>query len=287
MKAFAWFLLFALGAAAVSPLAAFRTVSPQTLAEEKVKRLEEGFSISRHAELYRYVRQLADGSSETGEMCIIFEYHADKVLGVFRVFPSEYTQGATLLNIQRFGDLPELYLCDPAKNVCGRIPLDRIDEKLANTDWFLEGIFDDDKNDWSYVTAGTSQIRGRLCSVIEARYENPDLAAASPFAFRRMYLEKRDSRPVTNEYFDRSGFLRYTLELLSSEQFELLGKKQNRPSQLMLRDYETSTTTLLTRVRSAWNPELPQIIVDADQIAQWDAETDEALYSALSAEATP
>lgn len=258
----------------------FRISSPEDRARELIRRAENHFGVSEHAELYRYVRVTNDGDVFEGRMLIIFRYEDKEVNGVFRLLPDDDNEGVTLISKQVPGEFPKISVYDHNKDQGGPVAPEQLHQKLGDTDWFFEGIYDDDKNPWTYKNIGTVQHRGQSADVIEARYSDPKFRDAVGYDYRRIYLRTSDEAPLSSEFY-KSDELIYAIELLNREPFEFQGKSQVRTKQLQLIDFEAGSTTILTRVRSNWNPMFEDYIYALDFADDWDASTDEMVTSKL------
>lgn len=264
----------------------FRPISPEERARQLIKQSENHFGVTEHAELYRYVRVTQSGDVYDGRMLIIFRYHEDQVNGVFRLLPDNDNKGVTLISRQLKGELPELAYFDHNDGKGGPVTLDRLKQKLGDTDWFFEGIYDDDKNPWTYRKTGVVEHRGQNCDVIEARYNNPKLRDAVGYDYRRIFVRQSDQQPLCSEFFDNDQII-YAIELLSSESFEFQGHSQMRTMQLQLIDFKEGSCTVLTRIRSNWNPTLPPEIFDLSKAQDWNAETDAMITRKLMSDRVP
>lgn len=258
----------------------FRQAKPEDVAKQSIQQAEERFSIGEHLEFYQFSTINFDGSHEGGQMFIIFRYRGDEVWGIFRQLATENRPGVTLLNIQRRGQIPELYLYDPARDYAGKVPLSRIFTRFGATAWYLEGIFDDDKNDWRYDLRGEIIFRGQPVQRIMKRYADDALRQALPYDFRMLHIN-RSKRPVYTEFIGFNGNIVYSLELLSTEEFMAEGRWQERTKQVRLTDWREDRSTVLTRLRSSWNPRLEDDVFTPDFAAQWDARTDEEFLAKL------
>jgi len=258
----------------------FRMISPEEKAREKVLNAERHFGIREHAELYRYARITNEGEVFQGEMLIIFRYGEKEVNGVFRLLPDDDNEGVTLISKQAKGEFPQLSVYDHNKDEGGPVKPEELRQKLGDTDWFFEGVYDDDKNSWSYKNVGVISYRGQTVDVIQAAYTNPDLKAATGYDYRRVYIRQSDEAPMCLEFYD-DGNVIYAIDLLNRDHFQYQGRDQIRTKQLQLIDYVAGSTTVLTRVRSNWNPLLPDNLYDLDFADDWDAETDAKIVSRL------
>ncbi|WP_309397680.1 outer membrane lipoprotein-sorting protein [Cerasicoccus maritimus] len=266
---------------ATLPLAGFRTISPEERAKEIVQRAEGHFSIQEYAELYRYVRITNEGQVFEGKMLIIFRYQPGEINGVFRLIPDGDNQGVTLLSKQVANQLPQLTFYDKNKNTGGAVALKDVRQKLGDTDWYFEGIYDDDHNPWYYQKLDSSYYRGSPVDVIQSRYREPEMRDAVGYDYRRIYIRQKDEQPMSIEFFDFSGQLVYAVDILSNEHFEFQGEQKSRAKQIQLIDYQAGSTTVLTRIRSNWNPQLPDEIFELDFADDWNADTDRQVTSKL------
>jgi len=262
-------------------LSGFRVLSPEEAAKRVIRQNEENFAVQEHAELYRYVRVTADGKIYRGDMLIIFRYNDDFVSGVFRLLPDDDNQGVTLISHQVPGETPRLSHYDDNTDSGGLVDPGEITTKLGDTDWFFEGIFDDDKNSWSYRKIGVTKFRGHNADVIQARYNDPALREATGYDHRKLIVRRSDGAPLSSEFYNDRGEIVYLIDLLDRDVFEFRGEKQVRTRQLQLTDFEGRSSTIMTRLRSNWDPQLPSEIFDLDYAGQWDAETDQMIISRL------
>lgn len=272
-------LLFLVCFAALTGLG-FRMVSPEDRARELIERAERHFGVSEHAELYRYARITNDGEVFQGQMLIIFRYHEDEVNGVFRLLPDDDNEGVTLICQQVKGEYPMVSVHDHNQDRGGPVKPEEIRQKLGDTDWFFEGIYDDDKNPWTYRKVGVERYRGHTTDVIEASYSDPKLKEATGYDYRRIYIRQNDDAPLCSEFYD-DGKVIYTIELLNRDHFQYQGKDQIRTKQLQLIDFNVGSTTVLTRVHSNWNPQLPDEIFTLEFADDWNADTDAIIVSKL------
>ncbi|MBK1856719.1 outer membrane lipoprotein-sorting protein [Cerasicoccus arenae] len=256
-------------------------MSPEDRARELIQRTEGHFGIREHAELYRYVRATSDGEIYDGHMLIIFRYEKDEVNGVFRLLPDNDNEGVTLISQQLPGKLPALGVYDHNKDTGGPVETEELHQKLGDTDWFFEGIYDDDKNPWTYRNTGSITYRGTSADVIEATYSDKRLKDAVGYDHRRILIRQSDDQPLSSEFYNSEGQLIYVIDLLGSEHFEYQGKEQARTKQLQLIDFDAGSTTVFTRIRSNWNPQLPADIFELDFAPKWDKSTDDMVVSKL------
>lgn len=258
----------------------FRAISPEERARELIRRAENHFGVSEHAELYHYVRVTNQGKVYEGKMLIIFRYQDKEVNGVFRLLPDDDNEGVTLISKQTPGEIPQVSHYDDNTDRGGMIKMEDMHQKLGDTDWFFEGIFDDDKNSWNYKNTATVQYRGESVDVIEARYTDPEMRKHAGYDYRRIYLRTSDDAPMCSEFY-RDDSLIYAIDLLNHENFEFQGKQQVRTKQLQLIDFTAGSTTILTRIRSNWNPMLEDHIFELSFAEKWDEEADEMIASKL------
>ncbi|WP_309385389.1 outer membrane lipoprotein-sorting protein [Cerasicoccus frondis] len=266
---------------AALPLVGFRTVSPEEKAKEIIQRAEGHFSIQEYAELYRYVRITNLGEVYEGQMLIIFRYQNNEIQGVFRLIPDDDNEGVTLLSLQKPNQLPELAFFDHNTDQGGPVSLKDLKTKLGDTDWYFEGIYDDDHNPWYYNKVGTAYFRGDTVDVIQSRYRDPKLRDAVGYDYRHMLVRQENERPLSIEFYDFADQLIYSVEILSNEDFEFRGEQKSRAKQIQLIDYQTGSTTVLTRIRSNWNPQLPDNIFNLENVEQWNASTDRLVTTKL------
>ncbi|WP_269538894.1 outer membrane lipoprotein-sorting protein [Cerasicoccus fimbriatus] len=262
-------------------LLGFRTVSPEERAKDIIQRAEGHFTIQEYAELYRYVRITNDGDVFEGQMLIIFRYKDDKINGVFRLLPDDDNKGVTLLSRQEPNQRPKLEMYDHNTDEGGPVELSEVRKKLGDTDWYLEGIYDDDHNPWIYENVKSANYRGYDVDVIVGRYRERDMRDATGYDHRRMLIRKSDEQPLSIEFYDYSGQLIYCVDLLSNEHFDFQGETKSRTRQLQLIDFQTGSTTVLTRIRSNWNPQLPEKIYALEYADDWNEETDRLVTSKL------
>lgn len=267
--------------AAGSALSGFRQVSSEDLAKEVVRRMDGHLAAEEHAELYRYARASQNGDVQEGSMLILFRYGDNEVNGVFRLLPDDDNAGVTLISRQRPGELPELSHYDRNEQAGGRVAPEGLRRKLGDTDWFFEGIFDDDKNPWNYRKTDKLLFRGQTADVIEARYSDPRFQEVCGYDFRRILIRQGDGQPLSSEFYDQDGELVYVIDLLNHKTFEYDGDAHTRIKQLLLTDLQAGSCTILTRTASSWQPELPADIYTLDFADDWDEETDALVQAKL------
>lgn len=262
-------------------LCGFRPIDTRQSAEQRVRKSEARFNVGEHMELYHFVRIDRNNRVEQGRMLLAFRYEEAAVYGVFRQLPEGDRRGVTLLNHQYIGRLPKLYLHDPAKPYTGAIPMRGIWQKFGDTDWFLESIFDDDKNPWSYTQLGRQTLYGKPHTIIEATYASPVLRDAVPYTKRRFLLDSATQYPSLSEFYASDGTLLFSISLLEVETFEIDQATQRRTSRLQLIDWQNRSTTVLMRVASTFDQTLPDSMFEVDRIANWDEALDEQLLALL------
>ncbi|MGJ3242242.1 MAG: hypothetical protein ACFE0O_04695 [Opitutales bacterium] len=252
--------------------------------EELVQAAEEQFQVRMHAELHRFVRQDASGEVVTGRMFIIYRYLEERVDGVFRVLPDGDSPGAVLVMNHPQGNLPSLFLHEPAAGISKKLPMRERVRKLGPTDWYLEGIYDDDKNPWSWKPIGFETVRNERCSVIEGRYTNADLARSSVASFRRGYLAtgRENRRFLRANLYDRQGDLLYSLDIPSHIRIPINGRPQLRGNRIHLNDWKAGSTTLLVLDRGVWDEPLDDKLFSFAFAPKWDTATDEALLARMA-----
>lgn len=275
------FLIVILCLLGAHALQAFRALDPARAAETALHRAESQFRVHEHAELYRYHRILAGGEVSSGRMLLLNRYGEDAVLGVFRLLPSEGFPGATLLNHQPVGKLPRLFLDDPQRGISGGVPPQRWHQKLGNTDWFFEGIFDDDKLDWDMRTLYRSAVNGHRVQVIRARYESAEMRRFLEHDYRLLYVDVTTGVTRMVEFYNRYDQRVYALEILALEPVNIGGEEQLRASRLLLRDDVAGSMTILTRLAALWNTPLPDACFSPENLSRWGSEYDAALLNQL------
>lgn len=265
-------------------LHAFRSVTAQQIGKELIQESEENFQLSSHVELYNYTTVNKKGEIETGRMFIIFRYFEDKVQGVFRILATAESPGVTLVSNQPIGEIPELFLHDPKRRMSGLVPLSDRKQKLGNTDWYLESIYDDDKNPWRYQSLDPVVIRGEACKVVEGHYQDESLAEHSFMNCRKVYLSEKDSRAMLIESYDSLRNLIFSLEVPQHQMLNIDGEKQLRANRIHLTDHREGSTTLMHQVQAAWNPNLPNKFFKLSDAPQWDLTWDQFILNEVLSE---
>ncbi|MEO0795659.1 MAG: outer membrane lipoprotein-sorting protein [Verrucomicrobiota bacterium] len=267
--------------AAFCLLCGFRKVSPEQIARDVIQRTESHFNVTEHAELYKYVRMDSKGVVAQGEMLIIFRYGKDEAHGIFRLLPDDDNEGVTLISRQSPNQLPELSHYDDNTDSGGRIGTAQMHTKLGDTDWFFEGIYDDDKMDWIYEKTGSGKYRGHQVQIIEGRYRDPLLQHASGYSYRRILIRPDNDLPVASEFYNDRDEIVYTIDLLHREHFEFDNDPHVRTRQFQIINFREGSTTVMTRIASNWAPNLPPELYNLEFADDWDEETDKMIKNQL------
>lgn len=261
---------------------AFRPVDTRREAERLIEKTNTEFrEVRSHAELYSFAWIRSDGKTQLGKMIIIFDYQPDIIRGVFRILPDEDHHGITLINRQLVGEVPQLFLFDPSLPFEGELPISAAALKLSRTDWYCEGIFDDDKNEWDYLSVTRSEHFGRPGRLIEARYSDPTLAAAVGYDKRRIFVSSDSNLPINTEFIDASGNVVHAIEILASELFSVNGVRQRRATLMQIVDLRSGSVTVFTRLNSTWNETLPEGIFEPANLSKWETTFDQSVLTLL------
>jgi len=215
-------------------------------------------------------------------MIIAFCYEEGLVRGVFRILPGGGSAGATLMVHQEPGAYPRVYLHEPGANLSRELGPGERRRKLPGTDWYIEGIYDDDKVAWELRETGVSRLRGRNADIVRARPPEGPLRRDAHYAYRLVYFTRPDDELIRIEYFDAADELVYGLNMLEKDRFVIDGKPQSRNWRFALHDYRNDSTTLMTRVRGLYETgEIPEKIYEFGFAAEWDGGTDAELISLM------
>jgi len=260
-------------------MAGFRPFAQST--EQVVAGSEAAFDVRSHAELYIMVRVEKDGTVTTNRWLLMYEYEPNGTRGLWRILPEENTPSTTLLSIQQTGQPTELFLKEgehPARKV------EDLDRQMAfgMTDWNLEDIYDDDKHAWRHQQIGNSVVRGVEAIVIESRYSDPILRDDSYFDKRRSYLARSDNRFLRSDYFGRGSNLIKSIQADHHEDVGGSKERRIRAKRLEILDYRDGSITIMVRVGSVFDTELPTTWFTPQGLDNWNEETDREVLAMIN-----
>ncbi len=257
----------------------FRAFSPQ--ATKEFENNEKSFSVRSHAELYTMVRIDEDGSVHIDNWLLAYEYRGEATRGIWRILPDDDQESVTLLSLQLPGQPPQVWLQDgddgKVEEVSG------IDRRRAfgPSDWNIEDIYDDDKNQWRHRRLGNATVRGQEAMVIESRYGDPELKENSRYDKRRVYLGLLDRRFLQADAYDAGGDLIKTINAAHHANVGTQDDPRIRARRLEILDYVDGSITIMVQVKAAFDLELPQELFTPEALAKWNPQTDKEILAKL------
>ncbi|WOO40983.1 outer membrane lipoprotein-sorting protein [Rubellicoccus peritrichatus] len=254
---------------------------PQS-AESVVRGVESAFQVNSHAELYVMVRVEKNGEIHTDQWLLMYEYDDQDTRGVWRILPRYGHESTTLLSIQQPGKATKLFLKSGEDGALEEVDGMARRRAFGPSDWNMEDIYDDDKHDWSHRKIGSAMVRGVGTIVIESRYDDPTLRDQSIYSKRRVYLAKDNQRFLRSDYYDRTGTM---VKTVNAAHHENVGSDDGvpriRPRRLEIVDLQDGSMTVMVRVYSVFDEELPRELFSEEGVASWDASTDKKLIELL------
>lgn len=274
-RRFAVVLVLLLAFAGSAPLFGFRSgLTPSAV----VRRFDESFRVHSQAEHYRVTIVGGDGATETGRMLILYRYEDSAVRGIQRYTPDRGSGEFILLSVQKSGELPRIFLDAPSLGFTGEVGPEDWKRELPLPGWHVEAVLDDDKEAWDYVGRFSSAIGEIPVSVVEARWSDPMLRAASPFAYRVAYFARDDNRIVQVEYFDESDRLVKTLRASQHRNTAAEPPERIRAHRLIAETAGKGEISIMSLVEAAYDIDIPAGFFAPATISRWGEETDRAVF---------
>lgn len=269
-------LVLALGAG----LSGFRALNPEV--SKDIESNAKSFAVKSHAELYTMVRVDNDGSVHIDKWLLAYEYRGDATRGIWRILPDDDQDAVTLLSLQRPGQPPQIWLKDGSNGEVKEVK--GIDQRRAfgPSDWNIEDIYDDDKNNWRHRRLGNATIRGQEAIVIESRYSDPELKENSRYDKRRVYLGLLDRRFLESDYYDASGDLIKTVNAAHHVNVGTTENPRIRARRLEILDFVDGSITVMVQIMAAFDLDLPAELFTPEALASWDAHTDKDILARLN-----
>lgn len=250
--------------------------------QQLIEASEENFTATSHIELYKVYHIELDGTLTQRRMFLMYQYVDDHVYGLWRLLEEPGQPGVTLHSYQEQGRRPRLYLNDPTRNRSGEITGTDKRIPFGNTNWFLEDIYDDDKEDWSYVRQPLKRYFNNINVIpVVAEYNDPVLGEESQYSKRIIYLNQVDERFIRSDFYDRSNNLLKTIEVDLPLNVGSEHKPQLRARRFMIRNHQDHSVTFMLLTQSLFNQPIAQQYFTLDFIRKWSSADDEALEQLL------
>lgn len=251
--------------------------------EALVEALESNFQAYFQVELYDLVQFEKGGEVRRSQAFLIYSYGQDSARGIWRILPSESFPAATLLSLQG-PDFkpPQLYL--RAEGSSSGVWMTGEDKRqpFGSTAWYLEDIYDDDKENWNNTRGNPTYVNRIYCNQINQSYGDPTLRRESLYSRRTVFLSMQDNLFIQSDFYDRSDRL---LKRLLGSNHQNLGseaKPRIRALRLVMDHFVRDVLTVMTLTHFNYDLELESGFFSPDNIDQWDAGTDQSLKAKLT-----
>lgn len=250
--------------------------------QQLIEAAEKNFTVSSHIELYKVYHIELDGTLTQRRMFLMYQYDEDQVYGLWRLLEEADQTGITLHSHQTKGKQPRLYLHDPTRNLSGEI-LGR-DKRIpfGRTNWFLEDIYDDDKEDWNYARQPVERFFNNLNAYpIIATYKDPVLSNESHYKKRIIYLNQKDERFLRSDFYDFRNVLLKTIEVDLPVNVGSESKPQYRAQRIIIRNHQNHSVTFMLLTKSKFNQPIGKKYFTPDFIQSWTQADDIKLENML------
>lgn len=249
-----------------------------------IQKAEENFDVTSHIELYQVFHIEIDGQLTQRRMFLMYQYAPNKVCGLWRILEEKDTPGITLHSQQIVGQLPKIFLHDPTKNISGAIEGKSRRMRFGKSNWFLEDIYDDDKEDWSYDRKGIELLNGVSSYRIVARYNDPVLKEQSIYGKRVLFLQQSDDRFIRSEMYDQRDRHFKTLIADVPSNVGTEADPQIRARRLIIHNHLDHSVTIMLRKKALLNQSIPEQYFTSEYLTRWTSEDDQALIKMLTSE---
>ncbi|MBF0361213.1 MAG: outer membrane lipoprotein-sorting protein [Oligoflexia bacterium] len=200
------------------------------------------------------------GSNGNSETRIFHKYSIKNDDGTSRVLLSflgpASIKGVALLTWQNKDGNDDQWLYVPAlSNELKRITKGGKKNYFLGTDYTIEDLMTEDRNNFNYSKLNDSKIKNTNCYVIEVVPATDELKSESGYSSRKLYINKTSYIISKIEYFDKNNKLIKTLVLNEIKKIKIASTEFWRADEAILENHNTHHKTVILVISRSFSKE--------------------------------